>query len=201
MSMYKIGSTAHVMALALLWTGVMLGQEGGGGGSNPISISVTSLSFAATVGGAAPPVQTLSVTAAAPRRFSISASAQSGGVNWLSVSPTGRQTANQTITVFVTPGSLAAGSYSGSIRVSSGEGSTTTVPVSLTVASLTLPPTSLSFSGTVSGPAPVSQTLAVTGPTAASFKASASVQNGSSNWLSISPSGNPLTRTSRSRYG
>jgi hypothetical protein len=162
-------------------------------GGSGLTVSPTSLSFSSTVSGASPAAQTLNVQAPAPKGFRAFGSGTSGGVTWLSISPSGRLTTNQNITVSVTAAGLAVGTYTGavSIRFSTGEdrSTTITVPVTLVVAPLTITPSSLSFSGTQGSSSPSSQTLSVTGPTAASFTVSTSVQNGSSNWLSISPSG------------
>ncbi len=160
--------------------------------STGVTLSPTSLAFNATVGGAAPASQTLSVTATSATNFTVSASVQSGGSNWLSISPSGALTTNRTITVSVNPAGLAAASYSGTISVVSG-GVTRTAAVTLVVSpaggALTLTPSSLTFNGTLNGAAPAPQTLSVTAASATNFTASASVQSGSSNWLSITPSG------------
>ncbi len=58
---------------------------------------------------------------------------------------------------------------------------------------LTVTPTSLTFRATVNGSAPASQSISVTASRSTSFTASASVQNGGTNWLAISPSGSLTT--------
>lgn len=58
-----------------------------------------------------------------------------------------------------------------------------------TSSALTVSPSSLSFSATVNGPAPPAQSLYVSARRTTTFTASASVQSGSTKWLSISPSG------------
>ncbi len=158
-----------------------------------LTISVTSLSFTAVAGGSSPSPQKFTVTASRSTRFSVSASAQTGRANWLSVSPGGNLTTNQTLTVSVTPGSLAAGTYSGSILITSNE-HTTTIPVSLVIttgsqpSTLSVSPASLVFNATSGGSTPHTQSLSVTASTRTSFTASASGVSGNTSWLSVSPS-------------
>jgi hypothetical protein len=57
---------------------------------------------------------------------------QSGGTQWLAVSPSGTLRTNQTLVVSVNQAGLAAGTYNGTISVSA-SGSTLRVPVTLTV--------------------------------------------------------------------
>jgi hypothetical protein len=169
-------------------------DDDGSGGRSNVTIGVTSLSFSAKVGGTAPTVQKFTISAASRSSFSISASVQTGRTNWLSISPTGQLTTNQTISVSATPGSLAAGTYSGSILVSA-NGSTTTIPVTLTLSSstgstgLTVSPQSLTFNATAGGAAPPGQTLSVS----ASNTARANGVSGNVTWLQISPSGSLTT--------
>jgi hypothetical protein len=60
------------------------------------------------------------VNATRTTSFTASASVQSGGTNWLSISPSGALTTNRTLTVSVNLAGLVAGSYSGTITVVSG---------------------------------------------------------------------------------
>lgn len=190
------------MALAALagcmgMAGPIAADDGSGQGSG-IAISTRSLAFLAKVGGSAPPVQTFTVSAASRVSFSISASIQTGRSSWLSITPSGNRTTNQTITVSVTPGSLAAGTYSGSVLVAS-NGSTTTIPVTLTMSSatgstgLTVSPQSLTFNATYNGSAPPVQVFSVTAATRTYFTARANGTSGTVTWLQISPSGNLST--------
>ena len=95
-----------------------------------LTVSPTSLSFSST--GSAPPSQALTVSAPARTSFTASASVQSGGTNWLSISPSGSLTTNQTITVSVNPAGLASGTYSGTVSLAS-ISSTLNVRVTLTL--------------------------------------------------------------------
>ena len=157
-----------------------------------LSLRPTSLTFNETAGGGAPPSQTLSVTAERRTQFTASASVQSGGTNWLRISPSGTLQTNQTLTVFVNPTGLAAGTYGGTISLRTFRG-TQTVSVRLAVAQatsgITLSPTSLVFNGTLNSTAPAPQILSVTAASPTNFTASASVPGGVPTWLSISPSG------------
>jgi len=165
-----------------------MAQEEGG---SRLSLSPASLTFNATAGDAAPPSQTLSVRAASRTAFTASVSVQSGGANWLSISPSGSLSTNQNLTVSVSPARLSAGTYNGAISLRTSRG-TQTVGVVFAVAqaatTITLSPTSLTFNATAGGAAPASQTLTVTATRATNFTASASTLSGG-NWLSILPSG------------
>jgi hypothetical protein len=98
-----------------------------------LQVSPSSLSFSATTNGPVPAAETLEVTASRTTRFTASASGRSGRTTWLAVSPSGRLSTNQNLTVSVNQGSLAAGTYTGSISLSFGERGTT-VRVTLVVA-------------------------------------------------------------------
>lgn len=199
-----------VFRLTALVAGVAwasMAQEDGGGST--LMLSPTSLSFSATVGAGAPPPLTLSVRASSRTQFTARVLVQGVGggnsadddrsarPNWLSISPSGTLYTNQDLTVSVNPAGLAVGTYNGSISLSTSHGRQS-VGVRLTVAQastsggggvVTLSATSLNFFGTLNSPAPASQTLSVSAGSATKFTASAAVQSGGVNWLSISPSG------------
>lgn len=80
-----------------------------------IGASPTSLSFAATQGGANPATQTLSISNTGGGSFSWSAGENA---TWLTLSPVSG-TGNGAVALTVTTGSLTAGSYSGAVTVSS----------------------------------------------------------------------------------
>jgi hypothetical protein len=157
-----------------------------------VTLNPTSLAFSATVGGATPPAQSLAVSASQATNFTVSASVQSGGTNWLVVSPLGQLTSNRTLTVSVNPAGLAAGAYSGTVSVLSG-GVTQKVPVTLVInpapSTLTISPNSLTFNATLNRNAPSPQSLSVTSTSATNFTASAVTAGGGVNWLAVSPSG------------
>lgn len=100
-----------------------------------IAVAPASMSFSAQTGGANPASQTLSVTNSGTGSLSFNIA---GNQPWLSVSPlTG--TAPASITVTAQTGALAAGTYNGTITVTSASASNSpvSVPVTFTV---TTPP-------------------------------------------------------------
>lgn len=97
-----------------------------------LTVSPTSLAFSYQQGGTLPASQTIAVKTGT-RHYSFTVS-KSGGT-WLSVSPTSGTTP-ATVTVSAKPGTLVAGTYNGSITISSGVGSAT-VPVKLTITAST----------------------------------------------------------------
>src|SRR5271157_3532093 len=196
-----------VFRLTALVAGVAwasMAQEDGGGST--LMLSPTSLSFGATVGAGTPPPLTLSVRASSRTQFTARVLVQGVGggdddrsarPNWLSISPSGTLYTNQDLTVSVNPAGLAVGTYNGSISLSTSHGRQS-VGVRFTVAQtstgggggvVTLSATSLNFFGALNSPAPASQTLSVSAGSATKFTATAAVQGGGVNWLSISPSG------------
>ncbi|MGO4881398.1 MAG: BACON domain-containing protein [Bryobacteraceae bacterium] len=168
-----------------------------------LGASPTSLNFSYQSSGTLPPSQQLTVSSnGAPINFTAAANGVSGGFTWLSVSPTSGTT-SQALTVSVTPGSLAATTYNGTIVLTcnpttscANTGGTVTVNVSLVISSqpvFTGNPSSLSFSYTLGGTVPGSQPVSITSSSATSgVTAIPSV-----NWLNASLSGTstPLTMT------
>jgi uncharacterized protein (TIGR03437 family) len=102
-----------------------------GSASSAPTLSPTSLSFTGFAGGTAPPSQTLTLTAGSTTPFTVSATSQHSP-NWLSVTPSGSLSANESLTVSVDPTGLTAGNYIGWINVVSGY-VTQTLTVNLTV--------------------------------------------------------------------
>jgi uncharacterized protein (TIGR03437 family) len=166
------------------------------GAINPsgLTLSASSMTFAAAVGGSAP-AQSLAVSSSPSGTVftaAISVNTPSGG-NWLSITPSsGNLTTPQNLTVTVNTSGLAAGTYSGDIGLTA-NGATLTVPVNLVVGStglagnITLSPSTLSFSAVSGGAEPASQTLTVSsaaGSAGVGFTAAAS---STGNWLSVSP--------------
>jgi uncharacterized protein (TIGR03437 family) len=93
------------------------------------------------------------------------------------------------LTVTADATSLAAGTYQGSITLTTVGGVVTQVPVSLTVSSgtgpVTISPASLTFAYTLNGTAPATQSVQITG--SQSFTASAGTSGGGA-WLTVTPS-------------
>src|SRR5579871_78097 len=173
-----------------------------------ITASPASLTFSANAMGTSPAGQTISLTnsGGGSVTFSAVASTTSGG-SWLSVTTLGG-TNSASLAVSASTGTLAFGSYTGSIVVtatgttSSTPNSTLTIPVTLTVgpavtAALGATPNSLVFVTTASGPAPGSQTVSISntsGTAALGFTVAATTASGG-NWLSVTPTTGTSTAT------
>ncbi|MBI4873676.1 MAG: hypothetical protein HY822_03470 [Acidobacteria bacterium] len=125
-----------------------------------------------------------------PLNFSVTFATTSGGANWLLVGPlAGTTPAN--LQVFLVPGSLGVGTYTGTITVSVVGANSQTIPVTLTVttgASLKAEPSAINFTQTQGGAAPAPQTISLTasGTAAVSFAASATT-SACGNWLTVEP--------------
>jgi hypothetical protein len=176
----------YLLAVVLLaldgGNGIFVNQAWAEDGSgSALAVSPTSLAFSYTQGGTLPAAQTLSVSSRNTTSFTVSTS----GASWLSVSKTSGKT-NTTVGVSVRPGSLAAGTYSATVTISS-RYSTVRVPITLAVksatAKLAVSPTSLAFSFQQGGTTPASQSLSVTS-SSGTLSFTDSVSGGS--WLSVS---------------
>jgi uncharacterized protein (TIGR03437 family) len=161
-----------------------------------ITTSVSSLIFTATAGGATPAGQTFSVSTSDNANVTASVTSVSP---WLVILPPSGGTP-LTISVYATPGTMAAGNYVGTIAInapnastqvavflsisaSGGGGGGGTINQSETIAAS---PTSLSFSYNVGGSLPTAQSLAITTSDNTNFTATALTNDGHS-WLNISP--------------
>jgi len=128
-----------------------------------IGASPTSFSFTATQGGANPATQTLSISNTGDGTLSWTAS---DNAPWLTLSPASG-TGDGAVTLTVTIGALAAGSYSATVTLNATGATSVTVPVTFTVATVPVPPaigvspTSLSFTATRGGADPATQTLSI----------------------------------------
>ncbi len=152
-----------------------------------IAAAPASLSFTQASGGAPPAAQTINVTSTGTANFQVTTSTASGGA-WLSVNPTGGS-APGTLSVSVNGSSLAAGTYTGSIGISSSDvnNGPVVIPVTFTVTApaLTLTPASVTLLAPPGSTTPVTQQVAVAAGTSA-FVAQASTTSGGS-WLSVTP--------------
>lgn len=156
---------------------------------NSVSVSATSLAFTQVSGGAAPAARSINLNSVpAAVSFQVTTSTNGGG-SWLIVSPNGGTTPS-TLSVAVSGASLAAGIYTGSIGISSGDvgSDPVTIPVTLTVTSpgLTLTPPSISLFATPGSVTPVTQQFSVAaGGATAAFTVVATTQSGGG-WLTVS---------------
>ncbi|MBL8174499.1 MAG: hypothetical protein JNK48_07515 [Bryobacterales bacterium] len=152
-----------------------------------IAAAPASLSFTQSSGGAPPAAQTVNVTSTGSANFQVTASTTGGGT-WLSVNPTGGS-APGALTVSVNGSSLAAGTYTGSIGISSSDvnNGPVVIPVTFTVTApaLTLTPASVTLLAPPGSTTPVTQQIAVAAGNAA-FIAQATTSSGGS-WLSVNP--------------
>jgi hypothetical protein len=154
--------------------------------SPTIGLSLTSILFIGTQGGANPTNQTLNLTntGGGTLNWSVSDTA-----TWLTLSPTSG-TAPGSTTMSVNLTGLTAGTYNATITVAA-TGATNTpqaVPVTLTVAAASptigLSPTSLSFTGTQGGTNPAAKTVSITNTGGGTLSWTVS---DNAAWLSLSP--------------
>jgi trimeric autotransporter adhesin len=151
------------------------------------------LTFTVGAGATASAAQTITVSSTpVALSFTASATTASGG-NWLSVSPSSGTTTG-TVQVSVNAGSLAVGTYSGTVTITAAgaTGSPITYLVTLNVVSpitITATPAALSFSAILNASAPAAQTVQVGASGAsAGFAFTTSVTTAAGgNWLSVTP--------------
>jgi uncharacterized protein (TIGR03437 family) len=107
--------------------------------TGPVTLSQSSLTFNEVYFSTPPPPQTFTVSAPAPTSFTVTVNSDpdiAGSTPWLTISPSGVLSTDQTITVGIAPDVLLPGSYSGPISILAG-GVTQTVQVTLNVAPTT----------------------------------------------------------------
>jgi uncharacterized protein (TIGR03437 family) len=139
--------------------------------SGAISVNSTGLQFSQSVGGSAPPVQTVTVSSNGPV-LTFFPAAYDGGLGWLSVStPTGATTGS--FNVSVDGSKLTSGTYQGKVIVLSpfAAGSPAVIPVSfqVTTGTISAPTTTLSFTQVQGGSAPAAQSVTVSGSPGLNF--------------------------------
>ena len=205
------GSTPANVCISSSPVGMALGQYTGtvtitGATPNPLTVSVTlivangpilsanppSLSFVLESGGSPPPAQSVSVTSDVPSTgvpLAAAVSTDSGG-DWLAVSP-GNSTTPGTFSVSIKPVTLAPGTYTGTLVITSGTASNSPlkIPVSLSVPDVRLSvlPAMVAFTYQVGCKAPGPLSLSLSSKTTAGIPmpagfAAAAVSGG---WLSI----------------
>jgi uncharacterized protein (TIGR03437 family) len=172
--------------------------------ANPpqLVIGTQTISVSALQGGTQT-TSNVSLTNAGGGTASYQASAVTpAGQSWLSVAPASGQVTNgspMTLSVTATPGSLAPGTYSGSISIT---GSTTKqIPVTLSItqssAVILLSQTGLTFTAIAGGGTPLSQNFGIlnTGQGSMTWSATAtSPTGGSVPWLTLLEAGGTVTR-------
>jgi uncharacterized protein (TIGR03437 family) len=145
------------------------------------------LSFSAAA-GEAPQNLIVDVQAASAIAFTATASTAAGG-NWLSVSPTnGVADLATTLTVTADATNLTAGTYQGTVTLTTAGGVVSQIAVTFTVtgsgATFSVSPTTLAFAYIQNATVPPAQTLQVTG--SQNFTASAGTSTGGT-WLAVTP--------------
>ena len=160
------------------------------GGIPTLSVNPMALNFAYQISTGVPLPQTIALTSSgSPVNVTVSASTNSGGTQWLIVSPTGQLTTPTQITVSIQPTGLAAGTtYTGNVQINS-SGGTVNVPVSLLVSNnpiIAANPASLTFTAQA-GSASASQSLALnsSGAALAYTLSSAVTSPAGGNWLQV----------------
>jgi fibronectin type III domain protein len=172
--------TGKLLSVLLVAGLATLSLRCGGSGSGvtvpndpSIGLSETNKSFSASAGSGDPVAQTVAISNAGQGTLSgLAANVTYGGgqpTGWLNASLS-QTTAPSTLTVTVTTGSLTAGTYTGSVAVSSAIASNSPrfLSVSFTVTSPAAGPTislssaSRTFSAATGGPDPEAQTVSVT---------------------------------------
>jgi uncharacterized protein (TIGR03437 family) len=155
-----------------------------------ISAPTTTLSFTQVRGGAAPPVQNVTVSGSPVALNFTAAASTTDGNAWLTVTPqTGTTPATLQVGLAAIAGTLPAGPYSGTVTITSANasGSPISIPVALTVVppqTFTASPTSLSFSYTVGLTVPLAQSFQISAGGAAPFTVTTP---SSATWLQVSP--------------
>jgi hypothetical protein len=199
------GTTSGTVGVAVNPTGLAAGTYNGtvtiasaGATGSPKTVSVslvvsapvlsatpTTLSFNYQIGAATPATQPISVSSSGG---ALSFTAAASGGTWLSATPASGTTPG-TVSVAANPTGLAAGTYNGTVTITStgATGSPQTVSVSLVVSAtpvLTATPTTLSFNYQIGAATPAAQPISISSSGAAlSFTTTAS----GGTWLSATP--------------
>lgn len=168
------------------------------GGATQLILGPNPMNFYSNVGGSAPSqvldINTLSGTSA---NYSVNLSTTSGG-NWLSLNPNSGTTPGQVIVNASTSG-LNAGTYTGSISVTSAgaTNSGTSVPVTLTISNQTnvvANPAGITVTHAIGGAAPSSRFITLSTTTGAAIPISVTTTS-ASNFLSVVSSNNSTPAT------
>ncbi len=158
-----------------------------------LNTSPSSLTFTVPSGGSAPPQSLQIATSSTMLNYTLSSTVSSPpGGTWLQVATQSGVTPGS-VSVSVNPAGLAAGTYTGTINITSpnaGNGSLQ-VPVSLTVNAgsvLQLTPAALSFAFEIGQTVPGNQSVNVASPTGTVGYLVTAATNSGQSWLLVSPS-------------
>jgi uncharacterized protein (TIGR03437 family) len=128
-----------------------------------LAVTPASLSFAYTVGGTAPPAQSLQISNSGTGTLAWSAATSLTWLSWTAASGT----APSTLSVSALPAGMSPGTYTGTIQVTAtgANNSPATISVTLTVtpapASLAVGPQALTFQYTQGGALPAAQSISI----------------------------------------
>lgn len=153
-----------------------------------LQLSQSTLQFSQTAGGAAPPTKTVQVTSSGQALNFQAAANSNNAVSWLSVSPaTGNTSGSGTLTISVDGSKLAAGTYTGTVTVTSPNASnspaTITVNLTLSAGTIAADQTSLALAQVQNTTTPATKTINVTStPGSVNFTVAATTSTGG-NWL------------------
>jgi uncharacterized protein (TIGR03437 family) len=178
----------------------IVSTSGGGGGGGNVSSNPTSLAFTYQLNGTSPSDQSLlisnQVSGTQGIPFTVATSVNGNYSNWLSADVNGVSgvtsgVAQATVWVHVTPGSLAAGSYTGTVTITPTGGNVLSIPVTLNIqgsAAITATPFQLTYTYQLGGTVPSSQAVQVSGSTTGlPFTVHVSTTSGG-NWLVVNNS-------------
>lgn len=196
MDFIQRGARAACAGLVLLVAACGGGGGGGGGGSGPdlstapgITVSPTSLSFAAVHNGVLPPTQNASITITAPNAVFLGLAIPAGPQpTWLDLSQARLTTTSWTAAI--TTASIAPGTYATTVSIGIADANQNiiafrNVQISYTVTAtpVAASPSSLNFSYVVGGPAPAAQQTNLMGD------ANTFIGSANQPWISVTPSG------------
>jgi uncharacterized protein (TIGR03437 family) len=156
-----------------------------------LAAAPASLTFSQVAGGPAPAAQNLAVSGSPGALSFTVATSTSDGNPWLTATPASGTT-NATVQVSVSAGTLAVGTYTGAVTVTSvgATGSPVKIPVTLNVVApqtLTVSPTQLNFASVIGAPPPQGQTVAVSAGSAGTAFSVTAKTTDNGNWLQVSP--------------
>ncbi len=154
--------------------------------SSTLTVPSTPLTFNYTLGGTVPAAQSVNVTGTSGISFTTS----TGASAWLTATPSG--TVPSPVSISVSPSGLAAGTYNGTVTVTSAgaAGSPAGIPVTLNVIApaLTAAPSQLNFSYQIgSATQPVAKSISVVDTSNVSFTVTAATIPAGGSWLLVTP--------------
>ncbi len=169
----------------------------GAAANNAITANPTSGTFAQTLGGPTPAVQTIQLSSITPVNYTV---AVPQDATWLTVSPQSGSTAGgATLTLSANASGLTAGSHTTTITIN-GPGNSVSIPLTFNVTggtvtpAITASPAQVSFTQIAAGITPLAQSVQLSSATTVGYSVAVPA---SATWLMVTPStGNaPATLT------